>query len=56
MSEKGREETKEENGGVLMHLKVKDDDDIKNFGCHLKFWHQLAQDLGKTLVLEARLK
>jgi hypothetical protein len=54
MSEKGREEKK--NGGVLMHLKVKDDEDIKNFGCHLKFWRQLAQDLGKTLVLEARLK
>ena len=56
MKEKEKDETREEEGGVLMHLKVESDDDIRNFGGHLQWWFTLAKDTGRTLVLEARLK
>ena len=51
--EKKKEEQTE---GVLMHLETMDNEKVRLFKDHLDWWVQLANDLDKTLVLEARLK
>jgi hypothetical protein len=54
--ERRREQTEEEPDGVLMHLETTDKEMAMNFKNHIEWWTILASDLGKTLVLEARLK
>jgi len=57
MSEEERKKKcDEQNEGVLMHLETNDKEKVANFKGHLDWWTILANDLGKTLVLEARLK